>query len=173
MVWFVGNRGTTGFSGTRASWARVPSYFFNSLFPCHGARWIKKHSTRAHQARVPKKGGTLLYSSETVFLSKLFSKLMVMGHFCLKMYWLYCCQRKALENPPAKEHILLKRGNLDCPSKLWSACHMLSLFHIRISLISASFPYTNSIVFEACCLDCASRPCTFNLLNIPFLSLWR
>ena len=28
------------------------------------------------------KSGTFLYSSETVFLSKLFPKLMVMGHFC-------------------------------------------------------------------------------------------
>ena len=32
-----------------------------------------------------RKSGTLLYSSETVFLSKLFPKLMVMGHFCLTL----------------------------------------------------------------------------------------
>ena len=58
---------------------------FLGLCTSHVSRsgWIKKTWYSSSPSSSIRKSGTLLYSTETVFLGKLFPKWMVMGHFCL------------------------------------------------------------------------------------------
>ena len=46
-------------------------------------RWIKKIWYSSSPSSSTRKSGRFLYCSETVFLGKIFSKLMIMGHFAL------------------------------------------------------------------------------------------
>ena len=86
--------------GTRASWAQVlfkqysspwcssTKPIFNSPFPRQRATVDLKKWYSSSPSSSTIKSGRLLYCSETVFLGKIFPKLMVMGHFAHSFsYW--------------------------------------------------------------------------------------
>ena len=86
------------YSSPPNSSTKWPIFFFFLIKISMSAGWIKKIWYSSSPSSSTRKNGRSLYCSETVFLDKLFLKLMVMGHFArLSLTTLNCMCRHLQE----------------------------------------------------------------------------